>query len=137
MGVETVDKILSHNKLEPKYKESQTENFQFIGSYSKAEVEFGLKQYPAVLFESYEDRLVFHYDLPRDVAAHLVQTYGTSVIRVLDLSPKGSDQFKANVQKLHPEFPYIKAEVLYAARYEMCEKPNDVICRRMPIAFLN
>lgn len=25
----------------------------------------------------------------------------------------------------------------YAAKYELAEKPNDIICRRVPIAFLN
>lgn len=33
--------------------------------------------------------------------------------------------------------PFIKAEVLYAIRCEMAMKPNDVVCRRVPISFLD
>mmetsp|Transcript_14998 Transcript_14998/g.10884 ORF Transcript_14998/g.10884 Transcript_14998/m.10884 type:complete len:148 (+) Transcript_14998:496-939(+) len=48
MGEETVNKVIKlNNQLQPKYEESQTFNFAFIGSYSRVEAEFGLKE-PAV-----------------------------------------------------------------------------------------
>ena len=52
MGEETVDKILRNPKLrlETKYELSQTQKFKLIGSYSKAEIEHGLKQSNADLF---------------------------------------------------------------------------------------
>ena len=31
----------------------------------------------------------------------------------------------------------MKSEISYAVKSEMAVKPNDVICRRVPIAFLN
>jgi len=31
----------------------------------------------------------------------------------------------------------MESEILYAIQNEMAEKPNDVICRRVPIAFLD
>lgn len=31
----------------------------------------------------------------------------------------------------------MKSEVLYAVRHEMAVKPNDILCRRVPIAVLD
>ena len=31
----------------------------------------------------------------------------------------------------------MKSEIVFATRYELSEKPNDIICRRIPIAVLN
>jgi glycerol-3-phosphate dehydrogenase len=39
--------------------------------------------------------------------------------------------------RIHPDYPFLKSEILYAIRNEMAEKPNDIICRRVPIGFLN
>lgn len=34
-------------------------------------------------------------------------------------------------------YPFIKSEIEYAIKNEMAVKPNDVVCRRIPIAFLD
>ena len=39
--------------------------------------------------------------------------------------------------RIHPEYPFLRSELLYAIKHEMAEKPNDVICRRVPLAFLD
>ena len=39
--------------------------------------------------------------------------------------------------RIHTDYPFLKSEILYAIRNEMAEKPNDIICRRVPIGFLN
>lgn len=44
---------------------------------------------------------------------------------------------KGTNDRLHEEFPYLKSEVSYSALQEMAVKPNDVICRRIPMSFLN
>jgi len=31
----------------------------------------------------------------------------------------------------------LKSEIAYAVRHELAQKPNDIICRRVPLAFLN
>jgi glycerol-3-phosphate dehydrogenase len=59
-------------------------------------------------------------------------TYGTTSLRVVKLG----EELKMNT-KLHPDYPFLKSEIAFAAKYEMAEKPNDIICRRVPIAFLN
>lgn len=38
---------------------------------------------------------------------------------------------------MHPDYPFLKSEIVFAAKYELSEKPNDIICRRMPVGFLN
>ena len=44
MGEETVDRIIKENPgFNLKYKNSQTLNFKLIGSYTKTDVEHGLK----------------------------------------------------------------------------------------------
>ena len=118
--------------MDLKYEESQTLKFQLVGSYSKVEIDNGLKQSSQQLYEQYEDYLVFYYDLPRDVAKNLIHTYGTMSVKVAKL---GKEQ-KLNT-RVHPEYPFLNAEIAYAVKYEMAEKPNDIICRRVPIGFLN
>jgi hypothetical protein len=75
-------KELPEKRLEPKYHETQTLKFSYIGSYSKAEAKYGLKQQPEDLYKSYEDELVFKYDILPECARHLVHSYGTMSIRV-------------------------------------------------------
>jgi len=132
MGVDTVDAILKMKQMETKYEESQTLKFNLIGTYSRMEVASGLRQQSGPLYQQYEDHLLFVYDLPRDVCKSLIERHGTTALRVVKLGQES----KLN-EKLHPEFPHLKSEVLYAARHELAEKPNDVLCRRMPIGLLN
>ncbi len=82
---------------------------------------------------------MFVYDIPRDCARNLVHSYGTMSIRVADLGHPDPNQknSKSLNTRLHPDYPFLKSEILYAIRHEMAEKPNDVLCRRVPIAFLN
>ena len=76
--------------------------------------------------------------MDRDVADHLLHTYGTSSVRVVALGEEqAKSKYTATNARVHPEYPFLKSELLYAIKYEMAEKPNDVICRRVPIAFLD
>lgn len=36
-----------------------------------------------------------------------------------------------------PDYPYTEAEVVYAIRHEWACKPEDIVCRRTRLAFLN
>ena len=87
MGQDTVETILEKNPelFEPKHESAQTKNFNFIGSYSRLEAINGLVASDKVLYSQYEDHLVFTRDLPRDVAKHLVHTYGTTSTKVVDV----------------------------------------------------
>jgi glycerol-3-phosphate dehydrogenase len=70
--------------------------------------------------------------MPREMAQHLVRTYGTTAQRVIDLSTD-----KKMLERIHPDYPFCAAEIVFATRFEMAQKPNDIACRRMPIAFVN
>lgn len=44
---------------------------------------------------------------------------------------------KGTNDRIHEDYPFLKSEIAYAASAELAQKPNDIICRRVPIAFLN
>ena len=139
MGEETIDGILKdHKDIEVKHSESQLLNFNLIGSYSRTEALNGLRLDHDQLFKQYEDHITLARDLPRDVAKHLIHTYGTTSLRVVELGERNKAKGLAGVnEKIHPDYPFLKSEISYGAVHEMAQKPNDIICRRVPIAFLN
>ena len=85
-----------------------------------------------MLFKKYEDHFVFDFGMYRDVAKHILRTYGTTGHRVLLLG-----QQEGLNERLIEEKPFLKAEVIYAIRHEMAVKPNDVVCRRCPVSFVD
>lgn len=121
MGEETVDIILKNNPdIEAKYEETQTTNFNLIGSYSKSEIVNGLQLDSSKLFKQYEDHLVINRDLPRDIAKHLIHTYGTSCLRVLDLGDDNTrNKKKGTNERIHEDYPFLKSEIAYAAANEL------------------
>ena len=67
--------------------------------------------------------------LPDDVSACLVRTYGVRAWEVLKASPDLHD-------RIHPDHPYIDAEVVYACREYACTV-EDILSRRTRLAYLN
>ncbi|TDG42893.1 hypothetical protein AWZ03_010675 [Drosophila navojoa] len=78
--------------------------------------------------------LVQAYDLPMDVAQHLAESYGSNA--PLLLCPSYCPQPDSR-QRLHPQFPYIQAEVIYACQREYACHVVDVIARRLRVAFVD
>ena len=93
------------------------------------------------------DQLVFDYDedelekavneltqnsgFDAETARHLVEAYGPGASKVLEIireNPKLSS-------KIASETPYLMAEVVYAARYEMAMKLIDFMLRRTQLAY--
>ena len=135
-GEETVDKILKENP--GRFKDTlfnvkgQTLTFNFIGSYSRAQLRDGFIQNPDQVFQQYEDFLVFEHKVPRDIAKHLIRQYGTASLRVVEIG-----KIRDNLKRLHEDYPFIESEVLYSIQSEMAVKPNDIICRRVPVSFID
>ncbi|KAH8376922.1 hypothetical protein KR093_002242, partial [Drosophila rubida] len=75
--------------------------------------------------------LIQNYNLPSDVAHHLADAYGCHAPRVL------CNTSESERQRLHPNFPYIKAEVDYACECEYACQLVDVIARRLRVAFVD
>lgn len=80
-----------------------------------------------------------NYHLDKDVAEHLMRNYGTRALQVAEIEREGFlDRKKSDhPRRLHPKYPYLEAEVVFAVRQEYAEKATDVVGRRMRLAFID
>ena len=76
-----------------------------------------------------EDELAIVLD--PDTARHLVHTYGDQVKDFLAFANE-----QGLLDRLITGMPYLEAEVVWAARYELAETPLDFVERRVRLAFL-
>ena len=81
----------------------------------------------------YWQQLYKKYGLPEDVAQHLNSNYGNKAKLVAELTKEKPEL----AQRLTPEYPFIRAEVIYAIREEMACTPRDVLARRIRLEILN
>jgi glycerol-3-phosphate dehydrogenase len=72
-----------------------------------------------------------HYALDADVAHHLHHAYGDQAAQVAELAATGLGT------RLHPDYPFIQAEVLYTVRHEFAQRALDVLVRRTTLALLD
>lgn len=77
------------------------------------------------------DVLIKDYGIAADTADHLQHAFGDKAMCVARLAGEGL------ANRLHPDHPYIEAEVVYAARREFAEHASDVLTRRIPLAILD
>lgn len=82
-------------------------------------------------FEPDGARKLEQMGFPPDVARHLHRAYGARAQAVAQIAAEGYGH------RLAQAWPYLEAEVLYAARYEMAQTPLDVLARRTRLAFLD
>lgn len=75
--------------------------------------------------------LIRRYGLDGDITRHLHRAYGDQAKNVADLTRSGLKT------RLHPDHPFLEAEVVYAARHEFAQRASDVLARRMPLALLD
>lgn len=121
MALETIDAAVDACSLQPN-KPSQTDGLLLEGAHEWT---------PTMYIKVVQDQGV---DTP--VAIHLAETYGDRAFSVLKLASRSGQRFPVIGKRLHPEFPYIEAEVRYAVK-EYAMTAVDVISRRLRIAFLN
>src|SRR5207253_969447 len=69
--------------------------------------------------------------LEADVEAHLAHNYGDRAIKVADIAAAGRGK------RIHPDHPYLEAEIFYAAQQEYARNPVDVLSRRTRLAFVD
>src|SRR6266571_3342771 len=67
--------------------------------------------------------------LTQDIVEHLAFNFGSLTSNILDLI----DEEASLGERLLPELPYVRAEVVYACRGEMAMKLEDVLARRTRI----
>ncbi|MCA9393477.1 MAG: glycerol-3-phosphate dehydrogenase [Candidatus Omnitrophica bacterium] len=71
------------------------------------------------------------YGIQEDTALMLRRTYGSRVEDVL--RPTVADS--SLLERLNPDFPYIKAQLTYGVNVEMAMTSDDIIWRRLPLAY--
>lgn len=81
-------------------------------------------------------RLVQDFGLECEVAQHLAQSYGDRAFPVAKMASLTGKRWPIIGKKVHPEFPYIDAEVRYGVREYACSA-IDMIARRLRLSFLN
>ncbi len=70
--------------------------------------------------------LAIHGSQPRDTSNHLKENYGSDAAKI-EILLKENSKYK---QKLHPDFPYLFGEIIWAIREEMALKIDDFLSRR-------
>lgn len=77
-------------------------------------------------------RLATEFGLEQDVGTHLAHAYGGEATEVVRL---GADL--GLLKRLHPAHPYLEVEVVIAKQREYAITADDVLARRLRIAFLD
>lgn len=85
---------------------------------------------------TYYIRLVQDFGLEMEVAQHLAKAYGDRAYPVAKLASLTGKRWPIIGKRIHPEFPYIDAEIRYGCREYACTA-IDMIARRLRLAFLN
>jgi len=114
MARDAVDSALKHGNIVSK-RDCITDRIVFFGSHNYS--------------ERFVRRFRSSHYLDDDILAHLVSSYGTAAVRILELAAR-----KSLGDRILPGFPYIAAEVNYAARYEFVKTPADFVARRVALA---
>nr|XP_023023888.1 glycerol-3-phosphate dehydrogenase, mitochondrial isoform X2 [Leptinotarsa decemlineata] len=122
MASETIDAAIEACNLQPKYQGSQTDGM----------VLYGAEDWTPTMYI----RLVQDFGLECEVAQHLAKSYGDRAFAVAKMASLTGKRWPIIGKKLHPEFPYIDAEVRYGVR-EYAMTAIDMIARRVRLAFLN
>ncbi|XP_032529676.1 glycerol-3-phosphate dehydrogenase, mitochondrial isoform X1 [Danaus plexippus] len=122
MAAEAVDAAIESCNLKPLYKECQTDGFLIEGAHGWT---------PTMYI-----RLVQDFGLEMEVAQHLAKSYGDRAFAVAKMAAMTGKRWPIIGKKIHPEFPYIDAEIRYGVREYACTAV-DMIARRLRLAFLN
>jgi glycerol-3-phosphate dehydrogenase len=122
MAEDAVDKAVELFHLKPK-SSPRTQTLMLVGAH----------EYTPLLFV----KLIQTYGIARDVAEHLVSSYGDRAFEVVQYAKLTGKRWPVLGQRLHELFPYIDAEVYYAIHHEYACTVVDFIARRSRIAFLN
>ncbi|XP_063237646.1 glycerol-3-phosphate dehydrogenase, mitochondrial [Bacillus rossius redtenbacheri] len=122
MAEHTIDAAIQACGLQPAHTSSRTDGLKLEGATSWT---------PTMYI-----RLVQDFGLETEVAKHLASSYGDRAFAVAKLASITGKRWPIIGKKLHPEFPYIDAEIRYAVREYACTAV-DVIARRLRLSFLN
>jgi len=135
MGKELVDKVLENEPELKKQviKDTSSEFLKLRGSIESYRERFNYKEFniEKVFYKDLINNLQQDYSyLNKKQVKNLVRRYGIFAIQILMEGEKEG--------RNRPVFgDYLESEIRYSIRTEMAVKPNDIICRRIGIGFLN
>ena len=132
MGEDTVNRIIKeYPELKPLHKESITNTFKLLGSYSSKAID-KTEVSNCEFVEPYIRFLMNKYNISLESASVLVKMYGVESARVAELGKS------MNLLGLITDgLPFLKVQVIYAIRNELAIHLKDVIHRRLGISFLD
>lgn len=96
---------------------------------SAAQLLAGAEMYEPKAWENWAKQ----YTIDADVAQHLLLKYGSRGVKVLELLKENPNW----LTRLHPNYPFIQAEVIYQIREEMALLPRDILARRLRLEVLD
>lgn len=133
MAEDAVDKALEvHENIRLKAGPCMTRNMMLIGS-DRAHI---------VCDQSFDEIRVTlreSYGFDRDIADHLTRNYGTRALQVAEIVKTGYPGRAPNLhpRRLHPKYPIIEAEVVFAVEQEYALSAEDFLARRTRLAFVD
>ena len=122
MAQETLDAAVKASNLTPE-KSSQTDGLLLEGAHGWT---------PTMYIKLVQDSGV-----DTTIAEHLSETYGDRAFEVALMASKTGNRWPVIGKRLHPEYPYIEAEVRYACKREYACTAVDILARRLRLSFLN
>lgn len=113
MGEDAVTEIIERFGLPARYT-SRTQDLKLVGCVDNVHEEVS--------------KLIEEFKVEPRIAEHLVREYGSNSRKVLSIDPELNTPINSS-------YAYLKSEILYAIRYEYARKPDDILARRLRLAF--
>lgn len=120
MAEKAIDKAIDINNLKPTINRSITKYLKLEGGHFWT---------PTMYI-----KIVQEFGIDADVAKHLTKTYGdraSTVVRMATLNQKNGPTLG---NRLHPNYPFIDAEVRYGIQEYACTA-SDMVAQRLGLAF--
>ena len=70
-------------------------------------------------------------NIDEDIAEHLSHTYGDRAYKIIELDNKSKNK------RILPQYPFLESEIIYALRYEHATNAQDILARRLRLAFID
>jgi len=123
---------------EPEFKDKMTQlkidsqNLRLKGSLNNFQTKISEKEYflEKLIFNIFVEELSDSFNLKKDILSSLVMRHGINSIKILNEGAKNKSNniIFDNI---------LDSEIRYLINNEMALKPNDILCRRLNIGFLN
>jgi glycerol-3-phosphate dehydrogenase len=137
MAQDTVDTAIKVAMLESRVKHKcLTEKVILTGghTYDPSYFAFLTQHYERVKYSVSKGAKLQTTTLDVDIAQHLARAYGDQAYKICDIASREDAGYG---KRIAHGYPYIEAEVVYAAENEYCETAQDFLARRSRLAFLN